>query len=285
MTGVPISDELKESIISYYKNNIVTIVDVCKKFNLCAPTISKILKGIKKYSKSELYNPQLNQNYFENIDSEDKAYYLGLIITDGNVYKDKGSGRQASISIYLSSPDEYLLEKFKQILKTNTSLVKDNRREKPGYSIAIRSDKIADDLSKLGIIPNKTFQTFLPQVQEEFMPALIRGILDGDGSIRFSKYKNKYLHYISFCGTHQLMVDISNYLYKTLKLNTKPNVYDYKNKGLSEIKITRYDDIIKVGDWIYTDSTIKMYRKYDKYTEIKQYVYNSLGDYDELCKN
>lgn len=74
------------------------------------------------------------------------------------------------------------------------------------------------------------------------MSHLIRGIFDGDGNI-LAKLNpnddghNRFLHSISFCGTHQLMKDISNYIFKALHLKQKPSVYDYKDRQLSEFKI------------------------------------------------
>lgn len=35
-----------------------------------------------------------NENYFSSIDSEDKAYLLGFICTDGNIYKRDGHQTQ-----------------------------------------------------------------------------------------------------------------------------------------------------------------------------------------------
>ena len=70
------------------------------------------------------------------------------------------------------------------------------------------------------------------------MSHLIRGILDGDGNIQAKLNKdNRFLHSISFCGSHKLMEDISNYCTNELQLNVKPQVYDYQDRELSEIKL------------------------------------------------
>lgn len=100
------------------------------------------------------------------------------------------------------------------------------------------------------------------------MAHLIRGILDGDGSIFWKYNGRRFLHSISFCGTNRLMHDISNYCYETLNLNQKPTVYNYKNRILSEIKIQNYHDIKMFGNWIYKDATIFMKRKRCVYEEI-----------------
>lgn len=46
---------------------------------------------------------KINENYFEKIDSENKAYWIGFISADGNVYKNK-------LSIELNNKDDELLK-------------------------------------------------------------------------------------------------------------------------------------------------------------------------------
>ena len=258
-----ITDELKSSIQNFYRESPKSFSQVSEKFGLCLPTISKILKNEIKYSKAQIFNPEMIENYFSIIDSECKAYFLGLIIADGNVFLDKSGNRQASISITLDSNDKYILEKFKKELKTNTAISNDGR----GCSqIAVRSNKMATDLSNYGVVPNKSLITYLPLLTDDkFMPHLIRGIMDGDGSIFMKEIDKKFIHAISFCGSDRLMNDLSSYLYNTLLLNTKPSIYKYSDRNLSEIKIQKKDDILKYGNWIYKDSSIYLLRKRESY--------------------
>ena len=57
---------------------------------------------------------------------------------------------------------------------------------------------------------------------------------------------NRFLHSISFCGTHRLMENISNYIFEHLELKQKPTVYDYKDRQLSDIHIQNIEDIKKL---------------------------------------
>lgn len=195
-----------------------------------------------------------------------------MIISDGNVFKDK-TGRQISISITLDLKDEYILKTFKEVLQTNTSINYDRRG---CGQIAIRSNIMAKDLLQYGVIPRKSCKTYLPILSEKMMPHLVRGIFDGDGSIIAKPSPNKnghnrFLHSISFCGTHKLMEDISNYIFKYLKLEQKPTIYDYKNRQLSELKIQNIKDMKTFGDWIYNCSTIYLNRKRDIYNNFLEH--------------
>lgn len=271
-----ITSELKQEIIKYYLSQPMTMKQVEDKYELSHPTITKILKDVPRYSKAKLNNPNANERFFKNIDSEEKAYFLGLLISDGNVFKDS-TGRQASISITLDLNDEYILQKFKEVLNVNTSISKDGRG---CGQIAIRSNLMADDLKQYGVVPRKSYITYLPKINDIYMSHLIRGILDGDGSILAKPSPkqdghNRYLHSISFCGSHQLMEDIAKYLYNNLQLKQPIQVYDYQDKNLSDIHIQNYEDMEKVGDWLYKDATIYLVRKNNIYNLFKEH-YNQI---------
>ena len=263
-----ITSDLKEQIIHEYLNCPTTISNIAKQFNLSNPTICKILACVPKYKKAQIFNPELNETAFSVIDNELSAYFLGLIIADGNIFLPHDGNRQASISISLQKSDGYILEEFKKFMKTNTSVVIDNRG---CCQIAIRSNKVADDLKNLGVLPQKSFNTTLPNIPKDQMSHLIRGIIDGDGSIFALKHNNKFLHSISCCGTHTLMQNMSDAISETLNISTKPKVYDYKNRILSEFKIYNFGDTLKLGNWIYKNATIYLKRKREMFEQIKKY--------------
>ena len=272
-----ITEELKEEIIKYYLSQPMTMKQVEDKYELSHPTITKILKDVPKYTKAKLNNPNMKEHFFQEINEEAKAYFLGLLISDGNVFKDN-TGRQASISITLDLKDEYMLEKFKEVLQANTSVGHDGRG---CGQIAVRSNIMAEDLAKYGVVPRKSYNTYLPLISKEMMPHLIRGIFDGDGSIMAKPNPsndghNRFLHSISFCGTHQLMEDISNYILENLGIKTA--VYDYKDRNLSELKIQNIDNIAKFGYWIYRNSTIFLNRKKDIFNDFLKHYNDILAE-------
>ena len=272
-----ITEELKQEIIKYYLSQPMTMKQVEDKYELSHPTITKILKDVPKYTKAKLNNPNMKEHFFQEINEEAKAYFLGLLISDGNVFKDN-TGRQASISITLDLKDEYMLEKFKEVLQANTSVGHDGRG---CGQIAVRSNIMAEDLAKYGVVPRKSYSTYLPLISKEMMPHLIRGIFDGDGSIMAKPNPsndghNRFLHSISFCGTHQLMEDISNYILENLGIKTA--VYDYKDRNLSELKIQNIDNIAKFGYWIYRNSTIFLNRKKDIFNDFLKHYNDILAE-------
>ena len=260
----------KEDIINYYLTKPMTLKDVAKKFNLCVPTISKVLKenNINIYTKTKLFSPQLDEDYFKIIDTENKAYFLGLIISDGCIFIQKS--KQNSINICLQKCDKYLLEYFIKDIHTNKHITTDNRG---CFEISILSTKMVEDLLKYGVTPRKSLNTIFPtNLNNDMYPHLLRGIIDGDGSIAFYKRKNRpnsYTKAIRLCqGNKKFLNDIVQFLHK--EINTSiVSIYQEK-ESLWSIAYRSNDDILKIYNYLYKDATIYMKRKKDKYTLIIQ---------------
>ena len=73
--GIKIKQEIINEAIKYYKNNNISVVECAKKYNIGATTLTRYLKvnGIEiKKNNGNKYT--YNENYFETIDTEDKAY-------------------------------------------------------------------------------------------------------------------------------------------------------------------------------------------------------------------
>jgi len=96
-----------------------------------------------------------NEEYFKKIDSKDKAYFLGLLYADGNVYHGTESNKKQRnrIQITLNNDDAYILQKFLNYLGSNSKLYSDKKR----YTKLILDNKsLYNDIIRLGCIPNKS---------------------------------------------------------------------------------------------------------------------------------
>jgi hypothetical protein len=277
--GKPITDDVRRDVIDFYLSKPMTYKCVCEKFNLSEPTVIKILKDTPKHTKSKIYSPNLNESIFEEINDEMSAYFLGLIISDGNVFEYSGGvNRQDSVSITLQECDEYLLDEFRKWTKTSTNIGHDGRGSS---TVAIRSNKVSENLKKWGVVPRKSFITYLPKIDDKYMSHLIRGIFDGDGSIRFERTSRRFLKYMTICGSEQLIYDVVDYIFDNLKLSFKPKIYSYKNRSLFEFKLYNYEDMKAFGDFMYKDSTVYLKRKKEKFDAFLK-AYENYKDNTEI---
>lgn len=174
-----------EQIIDLYINGW-KMNEIGKKFACKPEKISEVLRNNDvQIKKNRTTNRLLNEDYFNSIDSPTKAYFLGLLFTDGSVCNDRK--RQTNISIGLQESDKAILERLKKELNSGSALNYSKRKGKNGeFNFSVRSNKIANDLAKYNIIPNKTYlidNLILPVGYEK---DFIRGFIDGDGSIYFS---------------------------------------------------------------------------------------------------
>ena len=82
------TDELKE----LYLNSDLPLEKIGEIYNVSRETVTNFAKrqgwyGLRQDAPRATY--QLNQEYFDVIDSEDKAYWLGFIAADGNILRFK----------------------------------------------------------------------------------------------------------------------------------------------------------------------------------------------------
>ena len=213
---------------------------------------------------------KLDEKYFENIDTEEKAYWLGFIAADGCV--QNGCGRK-KLSIELSRKDESHLYKLKNALKYEGPIYKKSRIQfnKMMFSshLAIASMELVRHLISHGITERKSNILKAPNIDRKLIRHWIRGLFDGDGSVSLCKDGNirgqffgtkdviqfvgKNIpgtdtvtkksdsegYYHSF-GGNKLSKRIYNYLYKnaTIFLDRKKIVFKQINGGVSSQNIT-----------------------------------------------
>lgn len=201
----------------------------------------------------DLRKNKVNDNFFSNIDTEEKAYILGFFMADGCI------DDRDVFSITIHKQDKYILEKFIESMEAETEV-----KEYNGYvRYSIKSKQIRIDLEKLGITPRKTKVLCMPKIPNHLYKHLIRGYFDGDGSIWFDKGSNQYR--IQFIGTKQVLEFIS----RELDINNKIIVAN-KDKTVFRLNASGNIRVSSILDRIYEDSTIYLERKQQKYISCKQ---------------
>lgn len=210
---------------------------------------------------------KIDHDYFEKIDDERKAYWVGFILADGSIHRrEYQRGTYTNIlRIELKISDKYLLEELAKDLKSD-KLVKECRDDrlrgkfKPKHNgyITFSSKKIGDDLSKYGVVPNKTLKLKeLPDIKKELMPHFIRGYFDGDGSVYINS-KTKAIR-TAFYGTDDFIKNIHSFLKEELNLRDK-KIYRQKEAQVSFVSYAK-EDSEKIYRYMYKESTICLKRK------------------------
>lgn len=203
-------------------------------------------------------------NFFENVDTEYKAYILGILYADGNVSKNTNS-----VKLSLRVKDVDILEKIKKSMKLENELFFESNR--PNVILKFTNKKIKEDLIKQGCTPNKTFTIKEPNLNRKLIHHFIRGYFDGDGSVSYGYNERNNLYFkLFFAGTYKLLNFINEYLpIKCENISEQGKIY--------RLQFGSKRSILTNLNYIYNNSDIFMDRKYEIYNDIKDIISNDIS--------
>lgn len=257
--------KFSEEDIKYMKENYL---------NMTYSEIAKVLGFTERQIRGKINNMHLpknrkiNDDYFDNIDSPLKAYFLGFIFADGWICANE-KVRNYEFGMELQSGDKYVLEVLNNELGGQNIIYHSEPKEvKIIDSIAhknhtdilrIYSKPLVMGLMKNGIETNKSKKDVYPVVSEEFFFDFLRGYIDGDGCYYVNKKVNTYMHIT--CASISPLIYIQNIL---SKFNIKTTLYT-ENENKHRLMCTDYNSMkILVSHLYYEDGLFCLKRKYEK---------------------
>lgn len=269
-----LTQEEINSIVFDYQNN-VSLRTLEQKTKHGRNALAKMLEelGVKTTSGNHYRKYFFNFNFFEKVDNELTAYWLGFLYADGCILPQNKYGEQ-EFKIAINEMDLELLEKFKEDIKSTYPIRYDHSKNNSIVIQSLRSQKTVEDLKKLGCFENKSLSLQFPtseQVPEEYIHHFIRGYFDGDGSIsKYQKKENyKYSYHINIVGTQDFITKLYNYF-------QMGGIYPDKRKQNSwYLNIGGNKQVQKVYEIMYKNATRYMKRKYDKFQELIKQNENS----------
>lgn len=215
----------------------------------------------------------VNEDYFNNIDTANKAYFLGFIMADGNIYKYKDNDRY-QFSIKIKNTDKDILLKLAADLNFNPEKIKERSEERNGTitkcaEIKIYNKTLCKSLITLGVVPKKTGKEIMPkQIPQEFKKDFIRGFIDGDGWIGKDRTQ------IGMCSMSKTIIaDINNYF--TEVLNFSLNIH-YRKDGITVAKIFNRKKVYHALKHFYYEGCTSLNRKNDIAKEKIKSIYDDL---------
>ena len=193
----------------------------------------------------------INENYFQEINSPNKAYWLGFCFADAYNSGDE-------LILELAIKDITHLEKLKIELESNQIVksIKNNKYCKIRFGGRI----LCNHLIKVGCIPNKSLVVEFPELNEIYHKDFIRGIFDGDGCIYVGKKSKQWSIY---SGSEKFMKKIFNILRQNMQ-NVKLRT---QGKGFVVCAYSK-EDIKNIYNFLYKDATVFLERKKEKFSSI-----------------
>lgn len=277
-----LDDNEKHIIVDMYLNG-ENQRDIAKTIKCRTATIVDFLRqnGYEKRKRNTIKSAEklkasrkhfFDETFFNNIDTEEKAYWLGFLYADGNIYVNHNNEitKGGTVELTLKSGDIVHLQKFLNCIGADgdypiyDKIVKLNNKQYYANRVRLNSIDMCLDLIKFGCVPKKSLILKPPRLNQSLIRHFIRGYFDGDGCISYNK--NTGIFCASIVGTLNILKYIRKYS-NVLSNNIKNDAGQAYSFSISSIS-----DIIILYRYLYENSSIYLDRKFELYTELYNYL-------------
>lgn len=242
---------------------------------------SVVGRWLKENNIKPNYEPRkkrFNEKFFDVIDSEEKAYWLGFIWSDGYVYKHETKNIYKT-KLDLSEQDVGHLEKLKKSLESSHTLKLYDYQGNPfTNSRMVRFDTANNYFSEklrteYDLVPFRTSaEKIFNKTPENYKRHLIRGILDADGSvIVYKNNRGSTCYRVSFCTLEDVINRIQDYFLAQNLIKSEVKKFkrhEGRDGNVFQIGFTGNKQVISILQYLYKDSLVYLDRKYEKYIKI-----------------
>lgn len=181
MNRRPLSESQWPDVIAAYTAG-ESGMSIATRFGVAFQTIFRGMAKRGCVARRRTYS--LNESFFDVIDNEDKAYFLGLLYADG--YNNERLG-----NVEITLIDRPILEQFAKAIGYGGQIAvraPKNERCLESYRLTLCSRKLSGQLARLGCGTRKSKTlTFPDWLNENLRHHFIRGYFDGDGSVHVGK--------------------------------------------------------------------------------------------------
>ena len=202
----------------------------------------------------------LDESYFDVIDNQDKAYFLGFLYADGY-----NNTKRGSVILSLKEIDLHILEDLNKLLQPTKPLqyidYKGKQKSTNQYRLVVSSRKISNALVNLGCGNKKTFILKFPnneQVPFKLIHHFVRGYFDGDGSVNNGKREH-----ISVVGTREFLTDLQLLLIQQLNFTATKFItrFPERNNNITSLVYCGVNRCNDFSNWLYKDANLYLNRK------------------------
>jgi hypothetical protein len=254
------------AIIRAYRSGC-TLKEAARSVGRTQSTAQRALRrnGVEARVSADLQRTYaLDESFFENIDSEAKAYWLGFITADGCI-----QSRQPQIDVNLARPDRGHVVKLAAALRSELPILdyssSHDGRTQHVSRVTFHSRKLVADLLTLGVGPRKSFTSKPWSGPSELMRHYWRGVFDGDGALfksqARSSYKDKFYlatkWHVEFAGSYDIVAGFSHFVGPVVGVVREPS-------PMASIFRARYGGVHlpqKIVALLYDGATIALDRK------------------------
>lgn len=209
----------------------------------------------------------LHEDFFEEIDTEQKAYWLGFVFADGCVVCPK-NGNHRRLEVGLKMSDYGHLVKLANCLGSTHPIKLRPRKTKSGriHMLALFdlvSEKICEDLFSWGCVPRKSLDHQVPDLPGELERHFYRGLVDGDGSLFRARTGAWGFNLV---GSRDAVQAFQEFLHKTIDIPTRALI---REKKLFRLNYSGILQIAEIAKLLYAKTEEYLSRKYKRFLALQ----------------
>ena len=207
-----------------------------------------------------------NENYFDVIDTQEKAYWLGFIHADGSLVFDKKRNRITCLDICIQERDSSVIEQFVKDIDGDLTKIEKriNNNQRPMTRIRLRSPVLIEALCRLGVRPRKSYKNDGALIKGgNYFKHYLRGYFDGNGSVGKTRDHIR----MQIIGPEKLCRD----MFKEIKSEVGVkggNVYPCPRSDRHILLYQTNNQCTGIGNWMYSDATRYLSRKKDVFMSL-----------------
>lgn len=279
----------KELLKDLYINKNIGKGELLKRFNISQNVLNRWLKESNINNKSgKMYN--FNIHYFDEINTQEKAYWLGFIWCDGYASERIRNGKitERPVKISLARKDEEILYKMLKDFDGNHEIKqyisKGFDKDKEESRLTFNNFYFGNVMKeKYGMTPHRTDASkVIAAVPQELERHFLRGIFDAEGSISNYYLKNGsniggLKSTLSFTTHTELIEWIQGYMIRNhLKENyvKTSKRHEDRDGDCVSLQYAGALQVRKIASHLYEDSTRFLERKFLKLLELEEMLEN-----------
>jgi hypothetical protein len=196
----------------------------------------------------------IDDDFYTSVDTEFKAYLLGWIASDGSI-------SNGTIMIEIKDVDIDILEILRDNICKSVPITRRYNGSMDSIRLSIHSKKIVEDVCDLlDIVPGKKSRTvkFPDEISNDLKWHFIRGLFDGDGTIRKMKDNNHSRE----CGIASISQDMKEKIRDFCNIQCHINHESIIYTGINSMKFLFA---------MYNNCSFKLERKHIEYLKYVEY--------------
>ena len=248
-----LSPEVERAIIEDYRNG-ASQADVSKIHGCNRTTVLKVMKRNGEPARDmdvATRSYQLRDDFFDVIDTEEKAWTLGFITADGNIGDSDKRGARHRVEVHVHRSDRDCLESMAKALGYTGPIL--DRKNGVASRLVICCKRLRDGLVKQGVTPRKSIVAQAWSGPDHLMRHYFRGLVDGDGTI----YPHPCGWMIGLCGSLSIVSAFADFVAERVGVRLNPK----RDKNIFVVKYGGKHNPAKIASLLYGNSTISLNRK------------------------